>query len=680
MVMHSRNNKRADFVDVSDPENLRYLNTIDLSWRESQEPGNNDLYAQAQDEYVFVRRAKLDMTGLLEEGGNAEIVLRFDITGNNRPAGSVGGITDISQYMYPMGNLLITAPYSFSGRDALGVWAHQAEPDTRAPYVSFHRPYDGQTNFPLGAPVSIVINESLSGLTLIDGVSVILRDLDGNHVTSYVSFAHDDILTITPVEYLEPNTTYEVVLPAGGIKDVANNAIEGYSFRFSTGNTVTPVDAPPTFDSITVSDQTPADGQVVTTSLLASHPQGLELEYRFDPGDGSPDSGWVSQSSFQHSYSDVGHYVQSIDVRASNGLTAASTRTIAVLPDFDPVASTRSGPMWLDESARRLWVVNPDNDSIAVIDADSNQRVALYDLSFHAQSDSVDPQAVALDAHGQAWVTARGDDAIYVLNTSTGTPTEILSLPYGAAPSQVAASADGSTVWVTLNAGASGKPKHGRLLRFDAQSRTLTGEIDLGRTPRAIATIGDRVFVSRFISDEDYGEIWEVRDGLNLSLTRTFRLARDRGPDNDNIGRGVPNYIAGLCISPDGQTLYYSANKANTQRGDLYDSPATHDSTVRAMLGKIDLVTNSETAVDALFGESYRVDIDNSDSPTAVLVHPRGDWLFTALQGNDHVATFDRLRLLNAPTSIASKSTTWRIGSGSAPQGLRYDSATESSS
>ena len=140
MVMHSRNNKRADFIDISDPENLRYLNTIDLDWNENEEPGNNDLYAQAQDEYVFVRRAKLDMTGLLEEGGNAEIVLRFDMSGNNRPAGSVGGVVDISQYIYPMGNLLITAPYNFNGRDALGVWAHQAEPDTRAPYVSYHRP------------------------------------------------------------------------------------------------------------------------------------------------------------------------------------------------------------------------------------------------------------------------------------------------------------------------------------------------------------------------------------------------------------------------------------------------------------------------------------------------------------------------------------------------------------
>ena len=64
--------------------------------------------------------------------------------------------------------------------------------------------------------------------------------------------------------------------------------------------------------------------------------------------------------------------------------------------------------------------------------------------------------------------------------------------------------------------------------------------------------------------------------------------------------------------------------------------------------------------------ESYRIDIDNSDSPTAVLVHPRGDWLFTALQGNDHVATFDRLRLLNNPAALAPKSTTWRIGNGNA--------------
>ena len=73
----------------------------------------------------------------------------------------------------------------------------------------------------------------------------------------------------------------------------------------------------------------------------------------------APDTDGVSQTTFQHSYSDIGHYDQTSKFATSNGRIDSTNRTIAVIPDFAEVDSTRSGPMWLDEQARRLWVVNP---------------------------------------------------------------------------------------------------------------------------------------------------------------------------------------------------------------------------------------------------------------------------------------------------------------------------------
>ena len=222
-------------------------------------------------------------------------------------------------------------------------------------------------------------------------MSVILRELNGDNVTSYVSFAHDDILTITPVEYLEPNTTYEVILPAGGIKDVANNTIEGYSFRFSTGGNVTVVDQPPAINSVNVSDATPDAGQNITTSIAASHPQGLALQYRFNPGDGSADSGWVNQSSFSHSYTTSGHFDQTLEVRDANGRIDSHQPhhrrhpriCRSRLDSLRPHVARRAGPQTMGRQ--------PDNDSVAEINVDTDQRVAIHDLSALAANGRVNP-------------------------------------------------------------------------------------------------------------------------------------------------------------------------------------------------------------------------------------------------------------------------------------------------
>ena len=97
-------------------------------------------------------------------------------------------------------------------------------------------PRPGQTNYPLGAPVSLIIAETLESFTIINGETVIVRPVGGDPLDAWASFSHDGILTITPYDYFDPDTTYEVLIVADGIKDAAGNGIEGYSFTFSTGN------------------------------------------------------------------------------------------------------------------------------------------------------------------------------------------------------------------------------------------------------------------------------------------------------------------------------------------------------------------------------------------------------------------------------------------------------------
>lgn len=68
------------------------------------------------------------------------------------------------------------------------------------------------------------------------------------------------------------------------------------------------------------------------------------------------------------------------------------------------------------------------------------------------------------------------------------------------------------------------------------------------------------------------------------------------------------------------------------------------------MAGRISLSSNNEPNVgnwsDAITS-SIRIDIDNSDSPSAIEFSDRGDYVFVTLQGNNSVAVFDHLRLLD---------------------------------
>jgi len=89
----------------------------------------------------------------------------------------------------------------------------------------------------------------------------------------------------------------------------------------------------------------------------------------------------------------------------------------------------------------------------------------------------------------------------------------------------------------------------------DAAGNPTDGYSFTFSTGNAVAVSGDgaRVLVSRFISPLNWGEVWDV-DAATLSLERTLRLPKLGGlahQDNTAEGRGVPNYVAGVAISPD---------------------------------------------------------------------------------------------------------------------------------
>lgn len=661
----------VDIVDFSDPTNLQHVTTIDCSGDPTQDLNNGLGYIQCQDNYVFLDRHKIDMDTFTA-------VLEFDEVGNNRPAGSVGGQLDTSQRMLPVGNLLITGGYSISGADGVGVWIHDSAPDTNPPYVGYHVPRPGQTNFPLGAPISLLIHETLESYTIVNGESVILRPLGGEPVDAIVSFSYDDVLTITPDEYLLPDTTYEVEIVAGGIKDVAGNGILPYTFTFSTGNGVAGGNASPVITNFAAAPSPATPGSEVTLTASATDADLDDLEYRFVFGDSGAVRDWDPSASASHVFADDGHFgvkVQVRDVRTGTPLsTVSQTGTITIAPEAPTTLPTNSSPIALNATLRQLWVVNPDNNSVSLIDPDTRTLVQEVDLNVAlGLSGSIDPRNIAIDGANNVWITCRDANCIAVLDSSGALIDEIF-YDYGYTPMGVAISPDSATAFVTLEGS-------GELRRYDSASRAQTGALVLGPMPRAMAITADgaSVFVTRFISEESHGEIWEV-DAATMTLADTINLHRDRTPDGASGGRGVPNYLSSITITPAGDYAYYTAVKANTERGQYFNlgvgtnDPLDEDNTLRSIVGRIDLSNNSEPFVST--AQNYRIDIDNSDSPTSLAFTPRGDYFFVTLQGNNHFAAFDDLLVREFPRASTSKTSKGRFATGLAPQGLVFDPVT----
>ncbi len=645
-------------------------------------PGfTNASYPVYQDRYGFIHNRKIDMTDFLAGAGMSSIELTLNETATG---------VDTTQMSLPLGNLWITGGYPNGGVNAqnpwgvrsqgMAVWVHQQASDETAPSVSYHIPQNGRANYPRFAPLSFLLHEHPRHGGIRNGIDFAVRPVgpDGNSlgaaVPGYLIHDFSGVVTFTPEGGLAANTTYQVDFfsddsnPANpiGFFDAAGNVIEPYSFRFSTGGGVEASPAPD-FSALTASDYQPAPGENVTfTATAAPGTPGGSLQYRFNFT--GTWSGWGASASANHAYAEAGRQRVLVQVREGNG--APITRPLNLLVMNAPAGPqpTRNSTIvsGIDGIAgHRVWVVNPDADTVTVFDAATNEvdaEIAVGD----------DPRSIARDANGRYWVTCQGSDEIRVFNPDT-TQFATVSVPYGSAPFGIAPSPDGESLFVTLYGS-------GRVHRYIADNPAAAATVRTTfPTPRALAVSGDgeRVLVTRFLSPDLEAEIAEF-DGNSpaLDLVRTFRLSSSNTIDLGDRASGVPNYLAGIAISPDGTRAAVVSKQDNIQRGEFFGvNDLTFETTVRAVVSFLDLQANSEI-------RHSRRDFDNSDSPSAVSYTPLGDTLLVTLQGNNRVVGFDALSLapVTGPntagaTLVSPLVKTLESNTGAAPQGLLVDAA-----
>ena len=620
-------------VDVTDPSDMQFVADIPLAGRSSP------MYAQFQDEYAFIGDHKIDMRTF-------QSVLFFD--GENQPHTNDAGVgIDLSQFALPLGNLLVTGGEGID--QGMAIWAHQSAPDTRGPYVGYHIPRSGQTNYPVNLPISVLIHETLETPTIVNGTTVIIRPVGGSPIDARIVFAFDDIMTITPTNPLQTNTTYEVVFPAGGIEDVSGNGMQAYSYTFSTGNSVNG-NLAPVISSFTSSltDAQPSDS--ITFSTVASDPENTALQYRFDYGDGTPKSNWQASGNINYTYNINGHYRITVQVKDAEGSINSSSFIQSVVIPIPSNLPQKDSALLCDNSTNRIWTVNPDNNSITAINMSTNANELEITVC-------KDPRSIT-KAGNEIWIACHDNNQIQVRNQSTGTLIQTIDTPYGSAPMAIVANRSQTEVLVSYSGS-------GDLVKFNATTHAQTGLVTLGGTSHAIAidANGTNAYVTRLISTENSAEVWQV-NLASMSLTDTISINKygsDNNRDTTSSGKGVANYLTDIVIAPDGQSAWITANKPNTERGLLTGPDLDQDNSVRNLLIQIDLSTNQMIQT---------IDIDNSDSASSVLYSKKGDYIFVALQGSNEVMVLDNFL---APNVAGLGSLKGKITVQDAPQAMCLD-------
>jgi YVTN family beta-propeller protein len=408
----------------------------------------------------------------------------------------------------------------------------------------------------------------------------------------------------------------------------------------------------------------PITAPPAAVGTTVSFAPGLEdegLTFSWDFGDGGAPTAFSASSAVSHGYAQAGVYGVTLTVRNAAGLTTSRTFMQAIHAAPTAGQPRASGALLLEPrsgAAARLWVVNPDNDSVSVFDTGS--RAKLAEIAVGAA-----PRSIARAPNGALWVVNRDGASISIVGAATLAVTSTVALPRASQPYGLVFAPDGSAAWVALQAS-------GQVAKLNVATGAQLSLHAAGATPRHLSISGDsaRLLVSRFITGALPGEGTagvattlngapmggEVRvfDTATMNLAATLVLRHSDLADTEISGSGIPNYLGAAAIAPDGRSAWVPGKQDNVRRGTLRNGlNLDFQNTVRAISSRIDLATLAEVP-DA------RIDHDNASVASAAAYDPTGAYLFVALETARQVAVVDAAR----GRALA------RIEVGLAPQGV----------
>ncbi|MGR4868782.1 LamG-like jellyroll fold domain-containing protein [Variovorax sp. LARHSF232] len=189
---------------------------------------DEQLYCGTQDNFVFqgaqFKVHKVDVSNPL----NHVEVGRGSLFADNDPELSHSDHGQVA----PFGNLVFVGNDHGSGS---GFLVHQSAPDLTAPVVKQVSPANNAKQQALSSRIGIALTDSILPET-VNANTFIVRPVGGNTLAGTYS-VQLGIINFHPAQPLAAGSSYEVFLPANGVKDYAGNGIAA-DFRgvFHTGN------------------------------------------------------------------------------------------------------------------------------------------------------------------------------------------------------------------------------------------------------------------------------------------------------------------------------------------------------------------------------------------------------------------------------------------------------------
>ncbi len=375
--------------------------------------------------------------------------------------------------------------------------------------------------------------------------------------------------------------------------------------------------------SLTAPEPTP-HGEVTTFSVELSEPLGA-AEVRWDFGDGTGTEFSANETTVDHTYDSPGHYTVTALAQDEGGF--ASDTFIHTVHTPVTEQQPRSSSSLLVDSERGLVVAaNTDNGTVTVVDATTfevKREIEVFD----------DPVAMALTPGGDLWVLHKEDYAVAIVDLDQFRAVDFFRLPYASQPSGIVVSSQGDA-FVTLSA-------LGEVARVDGTTHQVVARRSLAPSLRGITIAGDEqdLWVTRFVSQEDHGEVYRL-DTATLETVARYDLMEDTTTEDSDVqGRGLPNYLFSVAVSPDGTRAWVPSKKDNMARGLMRDGLAlTPDNAVRPLVSILDLTTDEELM-------SLRIDLDDRNLPRQVTFTALGDWAFVSVFGSNLIElrdAFDR--------------------------------------
>jgi len=282
----------------------------------------------------------------------------------------------------------------------------------------------------------------------------------------------------------------------------------------------------------------------------------------------------------------------------------------------------------------RIWVVNPDNNSVSVFNVVTDTKI--IEIAVDDKPESL----VVFDS--EAWVVNRDNATITVIDVQNYSILSTIFLPVSSQPYAIVADTLSQKAYVSL-AGT------GQVLKIDLTTQEIVDSLDVGQDVRGLSIDASASFLyaSRFITPMIPGENTAYPDTTDagaelvvISLSQFIvsdhiLLAHSDKQDTLVSGRGIPNYLRSMVISPDGSTGWLPSKQDNIKRGTARDGfNLNHENSVRAVSSKIDLGTHSEVL-------NARLDHDNASIASAAVYHPSGNYLFVSLEGSREIAVVD---------------------------------------